>query len=267
MAENKVIHKREEEENPLGEIFSTRRPKDAAAGLSSGLKNISKGVVGGIAALVALPIQGAKEGGPAGFAKGLGLGLVSAVAMTVAGAGSGIVQIGRGIMNTPEAISSTNEEKFWNEETREWYFYNLPEEAERIQKLSNNTTQVSEAVKDTEFYDILGVTFTATSIDIKKAYRKQAILLHPDKNPDDPEASTKFQKLGEAYQVLSNPQLRSSYDKKGKSGFDQKNLMDSAYLFEMIFGSQVPGSLIIEFRILYRGFRIAVFTRKYDRYG
>jgi outer membrane lipoprotein SlyB len=63
------------------DIFSTRNPRDAKAGLSSGLKSIGKGVLGGVATLIALPIQGAREEGVVGAIKGLGLGLLSAVTM------------------------------------------------------------------------------------------------------------------------------------------------------------------------------------------
>jgi DnaJ-class molecular chaperone len=62
-------------------------------------------------------------------------------------------------------------------------------------------------------YNQLGVQSNAAYDEIKKAYRKLAIQLHPDKNINDPNASQKFQSLGEAYQVLSNPQLRAAYDR------------------------------------------------------
>lgn len=95
-------------------------------------------------------------------------------------------------------------------------------------------------VVDTAYYDALGVPPTATAIDIKKAYRKQAIQLHPDKNPDDPSAHAKFQAVGEAYQVLSDPDLRKQYDKLGKDGAKpDSGFEDPAEFFTMIFGGEV----------------------------
>jgi hypothetical protein len=94
-------------------------------------------------------------------------------------------------------------------------------------------------VVDTAYYDALGVTPAATQIEIKKAYRKQAILLHPDKNPDDPTAHAKFQAVGEAYQVLSDPDLRKQYDKLGKEGAKpDSGFEDPAEFFTMIFGGE-----------------------------
>jgi curved DNA-binding protein CbpA len=71
-------------------------------------------------------------------------------------------------------------------------------------------------VVDTAYYDALGVKPTATELEIKKAYRKLAITTHPDKNPGDATAHERFQAIGEAYQVLSNDDLRRQYDKFGK---------------------------------------------------
>lgn len=95
-------------------------------------------------------------------------------------------------------------------------------------------------VKETEYYDLLGVAPTATDLEIKKAYRKKAIQHHPDKNPNDPTAATRFQEIGEAYQVLQDPDLRSNYDQFGKTdlskpeaGFD-----DPTEFFSTMFGGE-----------------------------
>jgi molecular chaperone DnaJ len=69
-----------------------------------------------------------------------------------------------------------------------------------------------------DYYEILGVTKSATPEEIKKAYRKLAIQYHPDKNPDNPEAEEKFKEAAEAYEVLSNPEKRQRYDQFGHQG-------------------------------------------------
>ncbi|EMC94736.1 hypothetical protein BAUCODRAFT_73710 [Baudoinia panamericana UAMH 10762] len=107
------------------------------------------------------------------------------------------------------------------------------------------------AVKDTAYYDALGVPPTATDIEIKKAYRKQAIKLHPDKNPDDPSAGEKFQVVGEAYQVLSNAELRKQYDQYGKEGAKpDSGFEDPAEFFTMIFGGDAFNDWIGELSMM-----------------
>jgi curved DNA-binding protein CbpA len=92
-------------------------------------------------------------------------------------------------------------------------------------------------VVDTTYYDALGVRPTASELEIKKAYRKLAVKLHPDKNPGDETAHEKFQTIGEAYQVLSDKQLRAAYDKYGKeSAKPDSGFEDPAEFFSMIFG-------------------------------
>jgi len=67
-----------------------------------------------------------------------------------------------------------------------------------------------------DYYSVLGVPKTASDDDIKKAYRKLARKLHPDLNPNDPEANKKFQQLNEANEVLGDPEKRKKYDQYGK---------------------------------------------------
>ncbi len=68
-----------------------------------------------------------------------------------------------------------------------------------------------------DYYEVLGVSKTATPDEIKKAYRKLAIKYHPDKNPGDKEAEEKFKEAAEAYEVLSNEEKRQKYDQFGHS--------------------------------------------------
>lgn len=100
-----------------------------------------------------------------------------------------------------------------------------------------------------DFYEILGVQKNATESEIKKAYRKQAIKYHPDKNPGDQEAEAKFKKAAEAYEVLSDTQKRAQYDQYGHAAFENggfgggggMNMDDIFSQFGDIFGSAFGG--------------------------
>ncbi len=69
-----------------------------------------------------------------------------------------------------------------------------------------------------DYYDILEVPRNATKEEIKKAYRKQALKFHPDKNPGNKEAEEKFKEAAEAYEVLSNDEKKARYDQYGHAG-------------------------------------------------
>jgi molecular chaperone DnaJ len=99
-----------------------------------------------------------------------------------------------------------------------------------------------------DYYDILGITKGASADEIKKAYRKQAIKFHPDKNPGDKEAEEKFKEAAEAYEILSNPEKKQRYDQFGHAGTQgaggygggHMNMDDIFSQFGDVFGGGSP---------------------------
>ena len=70
-----------------------------------------------------------------------------------------------------------------------------------------------------DYYDILGLSKSASSADIKKAYRSRAKELHPDRNKDNPNAENQFKEAGEAYDILKDPEKKAAYDRYGHAAF------------------------------------------------
>ncbi len=100
-----------------------------------------------------------------------------------------------------------------------------------------------------DYYDILGVSKDASEGDIKRSYRKLAMKYHPDRNPDDSDAETKFKESAEAYAVLSDPHKRQQYDQFGQagvegqhghSGFGGISMDDIFNQFGHVFGGRNP---------------------------
>ena len=101
-----------------------------------------------------------------------------------------------------------------------------------------------------DYYETLGLSKSATSAEIKKAYRKMAIKYHPDKNPDNKAAEEKFKKAAEAYEILSNSDKKAKYDQFGHQAFQNggagfggggMNMDDIFSQFGDIFGGAFGG--------------------------
>ncbi len=95
-----------------------------------------------------------------------------------------------------------------------------------------------------DYYEVLGVSRTASAEEIKRAYRQAAVRFHPDRNPGDAEAEERFKEASEAYAVLSDPEKRAAYDRFGHravgdhpfEGVDPANFMDFADILGDLFG-------------------------------
>jgi len=239
--------------NTMERLCNATRPRDALDGLGSGLKAAGAGLLAGTAALVAVPIVGAKEDGAYGFVKGVAQGALCAVGLTVGGAVAGATQVMRGVVNTPEAIQQAQAGKRWDADLGAWVddTCNLRQLAFEVAaegsddegsdlEGADSADKASRRVADSAYYDLIGVHPSASAADIKKAYYKAALRVHPDKNPGDIEASQRFQDLAQAYQVLSDPKLRERYDQMGKAAVSDSQMpsIDPALFFNMLFGSE-----------------------------
>ena len=103
-----------------------------------------------------------------------------------------------------------------------------------------------------DYYEILSVERNADADEIKRAYRRLAMKHHPDRNPGDPEAEAKFKEAAEAYEVLSDEQMRGRFDQFGHAGvrggggpaghdFNRMNVEDIFSMFTDIFDGAFGG--------------------------
>jgi len=263
-----------EQEEALKEInamLATSRPKNLRAGVGSGLSNIVQGAVGAVGIAVLAPTVGlavgVKHGGILGAAVGVAggavIGVLGAGAMAVGGALSGVSQIVRGVAATPAAIMSPSQGKWWNEADGKWVLTDLSKDGDTflngvpdddadllggIQKdLDKEATATPTGqVMETFYYDALELPPQADQSTIKRKYYVLARKYHPDKvDKDDVEAHDKFKEIAEAYQVLSDPELRAKYDKEGRGGLSADKTcvatdvpkLDPSILFAFLFGS------------------------------
>eukprot|EP00611_Tribonema_gayanum_P019316 TRINITY_DN3325_c0_g1_i6.p1 TRINITY_DN3325_c0_g1~~TRINITY_DN3325_c0_g1_i6.p1 ORF type:complete len:520 (-),score=256.00 TRINITY_DN3325_c0_g1_i6:207-1766(-) len=262
------------------DLMHLKKPKHAIDGLASGVGAVVKGVGGGAAMVVAAPIMGLKTSGIPGLLLGAVGGVIAGAGLALTGVGVGVAQTTRGVINTGSAISAKVHGKEWDEATERWIIYNLQEEGELVADMDEDAYleymraarngklpdhapsegyggaaaaaaahHAPHAVVETQYYDALGVAPDASAAQIKAAYYKRALALHPDKHPGDAAAAAEFQAVAEAYQTLSDAQLREQYDKMGSEALAAAPMMDGAAFFAMVFGSEKFEALVGEMKM------------------
>lgn len=183
-----------------------RRPKNVGQGTLGLVGDSLGGMAMGAAALVMGPVQGYKTAGPKGILGGALGGLAMGVAATTVGVGSGIAKFAQGTERTLDSFNGNQlpprlvvkdgegDEDRFKRERLELY--------EDLMKEANAGTAGAslQPPVEMELYKVLDVDPDATSAQIRKAYYRMAQKYHPDKHPDDPSATEKFQKISEAYQ-------------------------------------------------------------------
>ncbi|KAL7548268.1 hypothetical protein ACHAWF_011560, partial [Thalassiosira exigua] len=247
-------------------LFVTHKPRDAFDGVRSGLSNVLRGAAYGLLSLLACPAAGFRARGGPGALAGLAGGVAGGAAATLAGVVAGGYQVARGLVETPAAIwDGFVRCKVYDEARRTWTDYRLDDDLEEIAKeleeerrrekergeagsdgrSSSSSAPGGRTVQSTACYDLLGVPPSATQSEIRSAYRRTARKIHPDKNPDDPDAPRKFRELGAAYRTLSDPARREEYDASGV-GVDPEAsdsagragaTLDPLVFFAVLFGS------------------------------
>lgn len=237
----------------LRSVFDDRAPRHFVEGVTSGMLDVAKGAALGIGCLGAGVYSGIKDGNAASVATGTLGGLAGLVGMTLYGGFRGVKKVFQGCANTPEAIQAAADgDRVWDDEVQTFVRVDVPLlashlpstdddifDAAKLEMVKEATAVKEEAAKQKgsegegsngqaptsekkgppptttmTLYDTLGVPKDAPKAEIRKAYTVKALALHPDKNPD-PRAAAEFQRVAEAYRILSNQVSRAQYDLRG----------------------------------------------------
>lgn len=245
--------------------FILRPPRDLWEGFVDALSNVQRGCWGALCGVVDAGWDGYSVAGLPGLLGGGVYGLLSGVLLATGGIAAGLYQLLQGATNTPLAIQESSHGKTWDDSDGHWFYYSMDDEDKQIdQDLASTFPEESRRrsrrhlrqrsrrrVKDKEFYLLLKVPTDASQMEIKRAYYREALITHPDKNVDDSKANERFQRLSLAYRTLSNDDTRESYDQKGKCFVEPQinQQLDSYTFFAVMFGSYLVEPYVGELKI------------------
>eukprot|EP00796_Vickermania_ingenoplastis_P009458 gene9458-6640_t len=219
----------------LGLTFYSGQPRNFLSGVARAAGNLVMGTGIGVGAGCVVATRGVQR-------RNVMAVLVYSVLTTMSCFGLGGVmalqQLCRGTWGSLEYLRRfIFGDSLWDETMGRWRQVNLQEELSSIPQTDADLEEKARAAyaaaeadrtdiedepgvpvereREKSFYKLLGVEHSATQAEISKAYRVKALLMHPDKCGDTPEARTNFQRLSEAYTTLSNPATREAYDHNG----------------------------------------------------
>jgi X-domain of DnaJ-containing/DnaJ domain len=231
----------------LSLIFPTHKPRHVAEGAVNLARSVVTGLGLAVLSVLALPVAGYRQGGWTGLVAGGLAGTLYGALFCVVGLANGAYQVARGAYHTPAALAALRLGQVWNTETESYQTYYLHDELAQVRAESAHQHERNDrTIKDPLYYNLLSVSPTDSVQTIQKAYRAQARLVHPDKNPNDAEAAHTFQKLHTAYTILTDPEQRAAYDLWGPTltGDDSSSsssvpTFDPHVFYTILFSSQL----------------------------
>jgi len=208
-------------------------------GFLSGVVALGLGVGVGVAAVVAAPIAGFMHGGFRTGILGLFGGATVLTGSVVVGSIAAVSNVLSGTVNTPETLVAVfSDDDLFRKVPIDLKSEPMPEPSasggKRAAVGADTGYSPLGAAKDTALYDALNVAPDASADQIKKAYYRMALKEHPDRNGG--QNTERFQEVGKAYQVLSDPQKRRTYDERGAAALDNTPMLDASQVFAQMFG-------------------------------
>ena len=217
-------------------LFPTHKPRHIIDGLSTFARSVLVGFGLGLVSFISVPVaefirlqQELKSRNTATILndqttknRWLGLlvgginGALFGSTFVVVGFVNGGYQAMRGLIYTPHAIRAIRKGMIWDINREVWKLYYLTEELDELESFQPFQDE-SRSVKELTYYDMLEVETNANVEEIKRAYRKKARAVHPDKNIGNQSAADAFRKLHAAYLTLSDTDKRIAYDRWGRS--------------------------------------------------